>query len=131
MSLYDVFMKPRKILIAYSIFTLLGFFNTPLFAQQALDLSEAEFNQNLQIQIDIVNQTKSILDDPNLSSSLKEQGKALCQRIQAYQKVAALSEDYPQFETSSFYQMVAKRYLAQQKQSFEASGMNISSFCSE
>lgn len=118
-----------KKLVHCGLSVLIFSYGTHGFAQNIQPLSEAEFNQQLQIYIDRVNQTKAILDDPNAPSSAEFQKQALCQRIQAYQNIAQFSQEHPENDSAKLMGSVAENYLARQKQSFEHAGWNVHIFC--
>ncbi|NHC05102.1 hypothetical protein G9F31_15355 [Acinetobacter sp. 187] len=92
-------------------------------------LSEHELHQKLQGYIDRVNQTKAVLDDAVIEPSVKEQQQALCQRIDAYQNIVKLSNEYPEFESASVMKIAALHYLKRQKESFDGSALNQKAFC--
>lgn len=118
-----------KKLTYYWLSLLIFSYGTNGFAQTIRPLADAEFNRQLQTYIDSVNQTKAILDDPNAQSNAEVQKKALCQRIQAYQNIAQLSQEHPENDNAELMRKVAENYLTRQKQSFEHSGWNVHVFC--
>lgn len=63
---------------------------TRVYADQ-LTQAQAQYNQKIQQYIEVVNQTKLILDDPDASASAKLQQQTLCLRIQTYKEILKLS----------------------------------------
>ena len=87
------------------------------------------FDEKLQAHIDVVNQTKTVLDDPNATPTALEQKQALCMRIQAYKNIVQLSQDRLQLNSARVMDQVAQAYLERQHKSFNASAMNEQVFC--
>lgn len=125
-------MKKSRITMKYSRWMLISAFILSVVSANAATqaLSEDDFNQQIQQYIDIVNQTKTILDDPDTLASIEAQQQALCQRIHAYQDIVKLSNEYPKFENAMLMKWVAQHYLERQKVSLQSSGLNEGAICS-
>lgn len=87
------------------------------------------FDEKLQQYIDVVNHTKTVLDDPNATPTALEQKQALCSRIQAYKNIVQLSQDHLELNSARLMHQVAEAYLERQHKSFNASAMNEQVFC--
>lgn len=87
------------------------------------------FDLKLQQYIDVVNHTKTVLDDPNATPTALEQKQALCRRIQAYKNIVQLSQDHLELNSARLMSQVAQTFLERQDQSFKASAMSEQVFC--
>lgn len=87
------------------------------------------FDLKLKEYIDVVNQTKMVLDDPRATPSALEQRQALCLRIQAYKNIAKLSQDNLDLDSARLMNRVAQVFLERQEKSFNASAMSEQVFC--
>lgn len=94
-------------------------------------LTQAEYDVKINEYTQSINQTKTILDQPEQQNDLKAQNLAFCERIRAYQNILKISEDNPQLERSMLMQTVAKMYLSRQIQSLNDSGMTQQVFCTQ
>lgn len=94
-------------------------------------LTEDEYNQRIQSYTEQVNATKKILDVEDSKASAKEQHDAFCSRLTAYQQIALMSKQNPELDTANIMLVIANRYLEQQKQSMEQSGMTLDVLCSK
>lgn len=124
-------MKKSRIAMKYSRWMMLFAFISSVVSANAetQTLSEDDFNQQIQQHIDIVNQTKNILDHPDSLASAEAQQQALCQRIHAYQDIVKLSNEHPQFENAMLMKLVAQNFLERQKVSLQSSGLNEGAIC--
>ncbi len=93
-------------------------------------LSQEQYNQRIQQYTDQVNATKHILDEDDLKVDATEQRKAFCSRLEAYQGIAALSQQNIGLDTANMMLIIANNFLDRQKQSIEQSGMTLAVFCS-
>lgn len=98
------------------------------FAQAAI-LSQAEYDQFIDVQTNIVNETKSILDEPNSQSDAATQRKAFCARLNAYQNIKTISEENSHLNMANMMQMIATNFLNRQQESLTKSGMTTQVFC--
>ncbi|AMW78925.1 hypothetical protein AMD27_08570 [Acinetobacter sp. TGL-Y2] len=87
------------------------------------------FDLKLQQYIDVVNHTKTVLDDPNATPTALEQKQALCMRIQAYKNIVQLSQDNLDLDSARLMNQVAQVFLERQRTSFQDSGVNVAIFC--
>lgn len=124
-------MKKSRITIKYSRWMLILACILSVVSANAAnqDLSEADFNQQIQQYIDIVNHTKTVLDDADALASAEVQQHSLCQRIHAYQDIVKLSNEYPKFENAMMMKLAAQSYLERQKVSLQNSGLNEDAIC--
>lgn len=88
-----------------------------------------EYEQKLAQYIATVNETKLILDTPESTSNIQSQKYALCQRIEAYQGILNLVQQYPEAENSQLMKMIAQNYLDKQLTGFQHSGISEKSLC--
>lgn len=88
-----------------------------------------EYEQKLAQYIATVNETKLILDTAESTSNIQSQKYALCQRIEAYQGILKLVEQYPEAENSQLMKMIAQNYLDKQLAGFQHSGISEKSLC--
>lgn len=109
------------------LLSILMCFSVPTWANTAHQ-SHA-FDEKLQAYIDVVNQTKTVLDDPNATPTALEQKQALCMRIQAYKNIVQLSQDHLELNSARVMHQVAQTFLERQDQSFKASAMSEQIFC--
>lgn len=86
------------------------------------------YKSQLEQYIAIVNDTKQILDEQQ-NTSPKQQKEALCQRIDAYQGILALTEQFPNAENSQMMHVIAQNYLNQQMKVLQTKGMTEQAFC--
>lgn len=93
------------------------------------ELTQAQYDQKIQEYVEVVNQTKQVLDDPNALSNSKSQQQALCLRIQTYKTILKLSQDHIDLDSATMMVRVAQTFLDQQTRSFNASAMNEAIFC--
>ncbi|NHB57450.1 hypothetical protein G9F32_05285 [Acinetobacter sp. 194] len=100
---------------------------TPL--QQVTLLTQEQYDQQIEQYIAQVNETKKNLDGPEAEADATLQKKALCQRIQAYEGIYALSEQNNTLKNAAMMQYVAKAFLDRQQQSLKSSGMGEKGFC--
>lgn len=87
------------------------------------------FDLKLQQYIDVVNHTKTVLDDPNATPTALEQKQALCMRIQAYKNIVQLSQENLELDSARLMHQVAQAYLERQHKSFSAAAMSEQVFC--
>lgn len=108
----------------------LGILPSIVFAQ-TLSMNDYmnEYEQKLAQYIATVNETKLILDTPESTSNIQSQKYALCQRIEAYQGILKLVEQYPEAENSQLMKMIAQNYLDKQLAGFQHSGISEKSLC--
>lgn len=98
--------------------------------QMTQKLTQDEYNRKIQEYTDQVNATKLILDEPDAVTDAKQQKEAFCSRLEAYQNISMISKENIQLDTANMMFVIANNFLERQKQSFEASGMTSSVFCS-
>lgn len=89
------------------------------------------FDLKLQEYIDVVNQTKMVLDNPKATPSALEQKQALCKRIQAYKNIAKLSQENLELDSAPIMNRVSQNFLDRQEKSFNASAMSEQVFCAK
>lgn len=106
----------------------LGISSSSVFAQT---LGMNEYEQKLAQYIATVNETKLILDVPESTSNIQSQKYALCQRIEAYQDILKLVQQYPEAENSQLMNMIAQNYLDKQLAGFQQSGISEKSLCTQ
>lgn len=92
-------------------------------------LTQDAYDQKIAEYIAQVNQTKKILDDDQGATDLKASKQALCQRIQAYQKIYDLSVENIHLDQAGTMKYVAQMFLERQKTSLKSSGMSETEFC--
>ena len=92
-------------------------------------MSQEQFNQSIQKYTDQVNATKHILDEENAQIEPKEQSKAFCSRLNAYQNIARISKGNLELDTAKMMLIIANNFLDRQKQSLEQSGISLDTFC--
>lgn len=92
-------------------------------------MTQTEFNFLLSRYIEQVNATKEVLDRGENKYDAKQQKQAFCRRIQAYTKVAEISQQNIELEMAPTMLMVAQQYLEKQHESFKNSGMTEQIFC--
>ena len=90
---------------------------------------EQKYQQLLDQDIQIIQQSKLILDVESSTATAQQQQEALCQRLGAYQNIIALADVYQQVEQAQAMKRVAQVFLKQQNLSFEQSGMTIDAWC--
>lgn len=106
----------------------LGISSSSVFAQT---LGMNEYEQKLAQYIATVNETKLILDVPESTSNIQSQKYALCQRIEAYQDILKLVQQYPEAENSQLMNMIAQNYLDKQLAGFQHSSISEKSLCTQ
>ena len=117
-----------------SIFLTLGLGISPLIVfAQTLSMNDYmnEYEQKLAQYIATVNESKLILDTAESTSNIQSQKYALCQRIEAYQGILKLVEQYPEAENSQLMKMIAQNYLDKQLTGFQHSGISEKSLCTQ
>ena len=92
-------------------------------------LSQAQFDQRIQMYTDQVNATKHILDEENVTVDATEQRRAFCSRLEAYQEIAELAQQNIGLDTANMMLIIANNFLDRQKQSMAQSGMTVGVFC--
>lgn len=96
-----------------------------------IGLTQAQFNQALDEQTRVVNETKSILDGEQPSQDVELQKKAFCERLAAYREIAKLSRENPHLDQAYLMGVIANRYLDRQKQSMNSNGITEQYFCGQ
>ena len=86
---------------------------------------DALLNQNMQI----IQNTKVILDSEKNTATISEQSKALCERIVAYERIKEASEQNKNLENASMMLIAANFYLDRQRKSLDSSYFTQSTFC--
>ena len=103
---------------------------TPITIQHAVNgLTQTQYQDLLNQYTQIVNDSKTVLDDPASQATAQQQKQAFCARYHAYKNIAEISEYNPNLYPAPVMLMVAKRYLAPPHNSFTASGMTEQVFC--
>src|SRR5690606_33678794 len=94
-------------------------------------MTQAQYDQYITEQTDIVNNTKAILDEPHAQnkSNISTERQALCNRIQAYENILKVSQENSQLNMAATMTMIAQNYLGRQNQSMNSSGMTRGVFC--
>ncbi|ANF81760.1 hypothetical protein A3K93_05875 [Acinetobacter sp. NCu2D-2] len=95
----------------------------------AVQLTQAEYDQFIDVQTKIVNETKPILDQSNPDTSASAQREAFCLRLKAYENIKATSEENINLNMAPMMKIVAESYLSRQQESLTNSGMTTSVFC--
>ncbi len=95
----------------------------------AATLTQAEYDQFIEVQTDIVNETKPILDEPDSHSDASTQRKAFCARLNAYHNIKTTSEENSHLQMANMMHMVATNFLKRQEESLTQSGMTTQVFC--
>ena len=93
-------------------------------------LSQADFDHQIELYTAQINETKLILDAEDSTASPEQQTKAFCTRLHAYQRILQISQENAALNMAGIMKMVAGRYLQQQQESMQSSGLNESAFCS-
>ena len=93
-------------------------------------LSQADFDHQIELYTAQINETKLILDAEDSTASPEQQTKAFCTRLHAYQRILQISQENAELNMAGIMKMVAGRYLQQQQESMQSSGLNESAFCS-
>lgn len=102
---------------------------SPTVVNTSFAVSSLAYPQQLNYWVQQVNATKAILDDVDVHPTAQQQKQALCQRIQAYQQIVQLTQQYPDAENAALLVSIAQLFLQRQQQSLQQSGMHISTFC--
>lgn len=92
-------------------------------------LTQQDYDQKVEQHRQVIQQTKVILDDPESKADAKTQSQALCDRLNAYEQIAQLSQDNPTLDLAPMMLMVARTYLDKQQKSLTKSGMTSGAFC--
>lgn len=92
-------------------------------------LTQQAYDQKIQQHMQIIQQTKAILDQPDRQADAKQQSQALCERLNAYEQIASLSKENLSLEMASVMLMASQNFLDRQKSSLGDSGMTASGFC--
>ncbi|WP_257224352.1 MULTISPECIES: hypothetical protein [unclassified Acinetobacter] len=93
-------------------------------------LTQAEYNAQIQAYTEQINSTKAILDDPASTATGQQQTQAFCLRLNAYRQILEISQQNSALEMANLMQVASQHYLQQQQQSMQSSGLNESAFCS-
>ena len=93
-------------------------------------LSQTDFDHQIELYTAQINETKLILDVEDSTVSPEQQTKAFCTRLHAYQRILEISQENAALNMAGIMQTVAERYLQQQQESMQSSGLNESAFCS-
>ncbi|OBX27891.1 hypothetical protein [Acinetobacter gandensis] len=93
-------------------------------------LSQTDFDHQIELYTAQINETKLILDVEDSTVSPEQQTKAFCTRLNAYQRILEISQENAALNMAGIMQTVAERYLQQQQESMQSSGLNESAFCS-
>ncbi len=96
---------------------------------KAETLTQQAYDAKIQQYTDIVNQTKSILEEHSAQADGAVQSQAFCDRLNAYEQIAKLSQENIQLELAPVMLMAAQRYLDRQQASLTKSGMTSAVFC--
>ena len=99
-------------------------------ANDLIDAQQMVYQQKLDHEMQLIEQTKQILDDEHSTVTLMEQKLALCGRLKAYQNIVDLADEFIQVEQAHVMKRIAQFYLNQQSTSFQQSGMTIDDWCS-
>lgn len=92
-------------------------------------LTQQSYDQQIKHYTEIIQQTKSILDEPNSKADAKMQSQAFCDRLDAYEQIAKLSRENANLELASIMLMASESYLNRQQDSLSGSGMTSAVFC--
>lgn len=113
------------------IFVGLSFFvSQQVVANDLIDAQQMVYQQKLDHEMQLIEQTKQILDDEHSTATPMEQQLALCGRLKAYQNIVGLADQFIQVEQAHVMKRIAQFYLNQQSTSFQQSGMTIDDWCS-
>lgn len=112
--------------LIFNFLLTLSFSSSMVFAE-TVNLSEYE--SKLDNFISTVNETKLILDAPESSANMQVQRYALCQRIEAYQNILNLVNQFPHAENSHLMKVIAEDFLTRQVSSFQKTGVSEENFC--
>lgn len=93
-------------------------------------LTQAEYNAQIQAYTEQINSTKAILDDPASTATGQQQTQAFCLRLNAYRQILEISQQNSALEMANLMRVASQHYLQQQQQSMQSSGLNESAFCS-
>lgn len=93
-------------------------------------LTQAEYNAQIQAYTEQINSTKAILDDPASTATGQQQTQAFCLRLNAYRQILEISQQNSALEMANLMRVASQHYLQQQQQSVQSSGLNESAFCS-
>ena len=96
----------------------------------AAKLTQAEYDQFIEVQTSIVNETKPILDEANPEVDAKAQRDAFCARLIAYENIKTTSEENSELHMAAMMKIVADSFLSRQHESLTKSGMTTQVFCS-
>ena len=95
----------------------------------AEQLSQEKYDALLNQYMQIIQNTKVVLDSDDANSTFAEQNKAFCERINAYQDIKKISEENKQLENASHMLLAANYYLERQSKILELGGFSDSAFC--
>lgn len=93
-------------------------------------LTQAEYNAQIQAYTEQINSTKAILDDPASTATGQQLTQAFCLRLNAYRQILEISQQNSALEMANLMRVASQHYLQQQQQSMRSSGLNESAFCS-
>lgn len=114
-----------KLYIKFHII-MIGCFASLVHAEQ---LTQEKYDSLLNQYMQIIQNTKVVLDSEDTKSTFAEQNEAFCERINAYQDIKKISEQNKQLENSSHMLLAANYYLERQSKSLELGGFSDSTFC--
>ena len=92
-------------------------------------LTQTDYDQQIQHHMQIIQQTKAVLDEPNSKADANQQSQAFCDRLNAYEQIAKLSKDNANLEMASIMLMASQSFLDKQKARLGGSGMTAEVFC--
>ena len=107
----------------------MGFCASLMMSVQAAKLSQAEYDQFIEVQTNIVNETKPILDEANPEVDATAQRDAFCARLTAYENIKKTSEENIELNMAAMMKIVADSFLSRQHDSLTQSGMTTQVFC--
>lgn len=94
-----------------------------------IDTQALAYRQLLQHHMQVIEQSKLILDDHDSTATPLQQQQALCERLYAYQQIVHLGDQFAHVEQAQSMKHVAQFYLNQQSASFQQSGMAVEQWC--
>ena len=108
---------------------LLGYLSSSAVYAQSGQLSQQAYDQKMQYYRDVINQSKTVLDDPASTADADAKSRSFCERIHAYRQIEKLSSENRNLDMAPVMQMAAQNFLDRQQKSLHGSGMSTEYMC--
>ena len=99
------------------------------FHAHAEPLPQQDYDRQIQHYTQLIQKTKAILDEPDSAADADTQSQAFCDRLNAYQQIARLSQENLKLDLAPMMLKISQAYLEKQQQSLSSSGMTAGVFC--